>query len=74
MSNFKLWMSKKKQINKSEMKVFIERLKTHPELYEQFSRILDLSDPEVGDLNLLESFLKPDMHSTEQPQVNKREN
>jgi hypothetical protein len=37
-------MLKKKQINKSEMEAFVERLKTRPEFYEQFSRILDLFD------------------------------
>lgn len=61
-------MSKKEPISQSEMEAFMERLKTRPELYEQFSRILDLSDPQAGgsglDLNLLESFLKPEIRET----------
>ena len=68
LSCFKLGMSKKKQMSQSEMKTFMERLRSRPELYEQFSRILDLSDPQSGgkglDLNLLESFLKPEIRET----------
>jgi hypothetical protein len=61
-------MSKKEQMSQSEMETFMERLRARPELYEQFSRILDLSDPKSGgkglDLNLLESFLKPEIRET----------
>ena len=46
----------------------MERLRARPDLYKQFSRILDLSDPQTGgsglDLNLLESFLKPEIRET----------
>ena len=61
-------MSKKQPVSHPEMKAFIERLSARPELYEQFKRILDLSDPQAGgsglDLNLLESFLKTEIRET----------
>lgn len=66
-------MADPENVNESDMEAFIERLKTRPELYEQFRRILDLSDPESGghglSIDRLESFLKPEIRKAGQAAI-----
>ena len=44
------------------------KLEDRPKLFEQFERILDLSDPSCGghglDINKLEGFLRPEISAT----------
>jgi len=61
-------MAKKKTLSRKEVEAFVSKLENHPELYEQFRRILDLSDPSEGgkglDLNALEGMLRPEIRAT----------
>jgi|AntAceMinimDraft_5_1070358.scaffolds.fasta_scaffold526499_1 hypothetical protein len=61
-------MRNKKIVTPEEIQSFSERLKSRPELYEQFSKIMDLSDCDgVGsklDINLLEGALMPVIRET----------
>lgn len=61
-------MQKRKSVSSGELKNFMQRLKDRPELYEQFRRILDLSDPSEGgkglDVNMLEQSLRPQIRET----------
>ncbi len=65
---FILGMANKKRVTREQMEDFTARLMGRPELYEQFVRILDLTDPAGGgkglDLNMLESFLIPEIRET----------
>ena len=61
-------MANKKRVTREQMEEFTARLIGRPELYEQFVRILDLTDPAGGgkglDVNMLESFLIPEIRET----------
>lgn len=61
-------MASKKSYSRKQIEAFVSKLENHPELYEQFQRILDLSDPAEGgnglDLNLLEGMLRPEIRAT----------
>lgn len=63
-------MANQKELSPEQMQSFMERLKNHPELYEQFCRILDLSDPASGghglDVNMMERMLRPEIRKTGQ--------
>lgn len=61
-------MAQKKSLSRKEIEGFVSKLEKHPELYVQFRRILDLSDPSEGgnglDLNALEGMLRPEIRAT----------
>lgn len=61
-------MANPKELTPEQLQSFIERLSNHPELYEQFRRILDLSDPAAGghglDVNRMERMLRPEIRKT----------
>jgi hypothetical protein len=61
-------MPKKKAITREELEAFMERLSRRPELYEQFHKILDVSDPSLEgkglDLNQVEGLLIPRIQET----------
>lgn len=61
-------MPSKKSLTRKEVEAFISKLEANPKLYEQFRRILDLSDPSEGgkglDLNVLEGMLQPEIRAT----------
>ena len=60
-------MARKKTLSRKEVEAFVSKLEAHPELYERFCRILDLSDPSAGgkglDLNVLEGMLRPEVRA-----------
>lgn len=61
-------MEKENPISIKELELFTQRLSKHPELYEQFRRILDLSDPAEGgkglNVHMLEGLLVPEIRKT----------
>jgi hypothetical protein len=58
-------MVNKKEISREDLASFMERLSSRPELFDQFSKILDLSDPSGAgaglDINVMEGFLRPEI-------------
>lgn len=58
-------MVNKKEISREDLASFMECLSSRPELFEQFSKILDLSDPSGAgaglDINVMEGFLRPEI-------------
>lgn len=63
-----LGMADKKPLSRKEIEAFVSKLEDNPELYEQFRRILNLSDPSEGgkglDLNTVEGFLRSEIRAT----------
>ena len=61
-------MAHKKSMSRTRIKKLMAKLEDRPELFEQFERILELSDPKEGgkglDINRLEGFLIPEIRAT----------